>query len=339
MLVKKMLKVLISIYILLILSFSQTTAFASNSEFGVWVKNFKIAAIKSGVSKKVVNDVMSDAIFLPKVIEYDRFQPEFYEDTYTYIRKRTNKNKVRKGLALYKNEKLTINKIENEFLVEKELLLALMGIETNFGKYLGKMDIVSSLATLSFDKRRSDFFTKELIILLKLVDKKIIEKEILFGSWAGAFGNFQFMPRTIQNYAIDYNKNTTIELKKTEDSFASAANYLNKIGWKKNTPCFTKINLNKDIPSKYLNSSARNITNKKKVKFFKKYIKNYNNLKIDENLEAAIITPDKDIIPGSNNFSPAYLVYSNYEKVLNWNRSLRFALAVCTLKNNFKNEI
>ncbi len=334
-----MLKVLISIYILLILSFSQTTAFASNSEFGVWVKNFKIAAIKSGVSKKVVNDVMSDAIFLPKVIEYDRFQPEFYEDTYTYIRKRTNKNKVRKGLALYKNEKLTINKIENEFLVEKELLLALMGIETNFGKYLGKMDIVSSLATLSFDKRRSDFFTKELIILLKLVDKKIIEKEILFGSWAGAFGNFQFMPRTIQNYAIDYNKNTTIELKKTEDSFASAANYLNKIGWKKNTPCFTKINLNKDIPSKYLNSSARNITNKKKVKFFKKYIKNYNNLKIDENLEAAIITPDKDIIPGSNNFSPAYLVYSNYEKVLNWNRSLRFALAVCTLKNNFKNEI
>ena len=117
MLVKKMLKVLISIYILLILSFSQTTAFASNSEFGVWVKNFKIAAIKSGVSKKVVNDVMSDAIFLPKVIEYDRFQPEFYEDTYTYIRKRTNKNKVRKGLALYKNEKLTINKIENEFLV------------------------------------------------------------------------------------------------------------------------------------------------------------------------------------------------------------------------------
>ena len=110
-----------------------------------------------------------------------------------------------------------------------------MGIETNFGKYLGKMDIVSSLATLSYDKRRSEFFTKELIILLKLVDQKIIKKEILFGSWAGAFGNFQFMPRTIRNYAIDYNDNKTIELKKTEDSFASAANYLKMIGWKKST--------------------------------------------------------------------------------------------------------
>tara|TARA_B110000971_G_scaffold135741_1_gene138779 strand:- start:546 stop:1550 length:1005 start_codon:yes stop_codon:yes gene_type:complete len=334
-----MFKKLISIYILLLLSFSPSSAFASKSEFNLWVKDFKSQAVKSGVSKKVVDEVMSNAIFLPKVIEYDRFQPEFYEDTHTYIKKRTNKNKVKKGLALYKIEKSTIDRIEKEFLIEKELLLALMGIETNFGKYLGKMDIVSSLATLSFDKRRSEFFTKELIILLKLVDKQIIDRKILFGSWAGAFGNFQFMPRTIRNYAIDYNKNTTIELKKTEDSFASAANYLNKIGWKKNTPCFIKINLNKNIPNKYLNSSARNIKNKKKVKYFKKYIKNYNELKINKNLEAAIITPDIDIIPGSNTYTPAYLVFANYEKVLNWNRSLRFALAVCTLKENLKNEI
>jgi len=339
MLLKKMVKKLISIYILLILTFLDTNAFASNTEFNKWVKKFKIEAIKSGVSKNVVNDVMSSAIFLPKVIEYDRYQPEFYEDTHTYIKKRTNKNKVKKGLALYKKEKLIIDTIEKKFLIEKELLLALMGIETNFGKYLGKMDIVSSLATLSFDKRRSEFFTKELIILLKLVDKEIIDKKILFGSWAGAFGNFQFMPRTIQNYAIDYNNNTTIELKKTEDSFASAANYLKKIGWKKNVPCFIKINLNKNIPIKYLNSSARNIKNKKKIKYFKKYIENYNELNVDKNLEAAIITPDIDIIPGSNTYTPAYLVFSNYEKILNWNRSLRFALAVCTLKENFKNEI
>ena len=321
------------------LCFSQSSVFGSNSDFNTWVIDFKKYAVKSGVSKKVADDVMSNAIFLPKVIKYDRFQPEFYEDTYTYIKKRTNKNKVKKGLALYKKEKITIDKIEKEFLIEKELLLAFMGIETNYGKYLGKMDIVSSLATLSFDKRRSEFFTKELIILLKLVDQKIIDKKILFGSWAGAFGNFQFMPRTIQNYAIDYNKNTTIELKETEDSFASAANYLNKIGWKKDTPCFTKIKLNNNIPNKYLNSSAANINNKKKVKYFKKYIENFDELKIDTNLEAAIITPDIDIIPGANTYTPAYLVFANYEKVLNWNRSLRFALAVCTLKNNFKNEI
>ena len=214
-----------------------------------------------------------------------------------------------------------------------------MGIETNYGKYLGKMDIISSLATLSFDKRRSDFFTKELIILLRLIDKGIVEKNILFGSWAGAFGNFQFMPRTIKDYAIDYNKNKIIDLKDTEDSFASAANYLNKIGWNLNEPCFTKINLENDIPKKYLNSSAKNLINKKKVKYFKKYITSSSDLKIDDNLLSAIITPDKDIIPGAKTYTPAFLVYGNYEKILKWNRSLRFALAVCTLKEYFENEI
>ena len=314
-------------------------ALANTPEFNIWVKNFKITAVKEGISKTVVDEIMSEAKFLPKVIEYDRYQPEFYEDTFTYIEKRSSKSKIKQGIKLYKKEKKLIEKIENEFDVEKELLLALMGIETNFGKYLGKMDIVSSLATLSYDKRRSDFFTKELLILLNLVDKEIIDKSILYGSWAGAFGNFQFMPRTIRNYAIDYNDNKTIELKKTEDSFASAANYLKTIGWKKNEPCFVKVSLKDNIPKKYLNSSARNITNKKRIGFFKKYIKNSKNINVKDNLKVAIIIPDKDIIPGAETLSPAYIIFDNYENILNWNRSLRFALAVCTLKNGFKNEI
>ena len=336
MIIKKMFKFIF--FFVFINSFVLLNA-SANNDFDSWLKDFKIKAVNSGISKKLVDQVMSEAVFIPKVIEYDRYQPEFYEDTFTYIKKRSSNNKIKQGLKLYKKEKIIIEKIEKEFNVEKELLLALMGIETNFGKYLGKMDIISSLATLSFDKRRSDFFTKELLILLNLVDKKIIDREILYGSWAGAFGNFQFMPRTIRNYAIDYNKNKTIELKKTEDSFASAANYLKTIGWKKNQPCYFKIELKNNVPKKYLNSSARNIKNKKKFNYFKRYINNADSLNIENNLNAAIIIPDKDIIPGAETLSPAYIVFDNYEKILNWNRSLRFALAVCTLKEGFKNEI
>ena len=336
MIVRKMFKIILSTILLNLLFLTNSIA---DENFSEWLEKFQLRAIESGISKKVVSEIMSEAKFLPKVIEYDRYQPEFYEDTFTYIKKRSSNRKVREGLKLYSKEKYVIETIEKDFQVEKELLLALMGIETNFGKYLGKMDIVSSLATLSYDKRRSEFFTEELLILLKLVDKNIIDKDILFGSWAGAFGNFQFMPRTIRNYAIDYNNNETIELKKIEDSFASAANYLKRIGWKKNQPCFFKIELKDNIPKKFLNSSARNIKNKKKVNFLKKYIKDFDNLKIKENLIAAIIIPDKDIIPGAETLSPAYIVFENYEKILNWNRSLRFALAVCTLKESFKNEI
>ena len=137
------------------------------SEFRNWKLNLKKIALKNDISEDTFNLVMSNVKYLPKVIEYDRFQPEFYEDTKTYIGKRTSQQKQNNGINFYKNNKDLIDLVEGEFKIEKELLLALMGIETNFGKYVGKMDILSSLSTLSYDKRRSEFFTMELITLLK----------------------------------------------------------------------------------------------------------------------------------------------------------------------------
>ena len=329
---------IIKFFLLIYILFIQSICLADN-KFNEWVLDFKKKAQSEGISSKTVNSVMDKAVFLPKVIQYDRYQPEFYEDTKTYINKRVNKAKIDKALFLYQENNLLIKDVENKFLIEKELLLALMGIETNFGKYLGKMDIVSSLATLSFDQRRSKFFTKELLILLKLIDNGIIDPAILYGSWAGAFGNFQFMPRTIKNYAIDYNENSIIELKDIDDSFASAANYLNIIGWKIDQPCFYKVELKDNVPKRYLNTSAKKIHNKKKLFYFEKYIHNYNEIDLNKNILVAIVTPDKDIIPEAENLSPAYLIFSNYELILKWNRSLRFALAVCTLKNEIKNAL
>ena len=315
--------------------FSITSSYSLT--FNQWKINFKKVALSEGISETTFDNIMNNAIFLPKVIEYDRYQPEFYEDTKTYISKRTSKKKVQSGLKYYRNNTKIINNISQNFKIEKELLLALMGIETNFGNYLGKMDIISSLSTLSFDKRRSEFFTNELLTILKLIDQEIVDPAILYGSWAGAFGNFQFMPSTIEKYAIDYNGNNLIELKSNSDSFASAANYLNKMGWKKNEPCFKKITLKSNVPEKFLNTSARKINNKKKLKFYKKYINEV--LDFDENLKVAIITPDVDIVDVQNKNDPAYVIFHNYELVLKWNRSLRFGLAVCTLKDKFKNEL
>src|SRR5210317_257685 len=332
----KLIKFLI---IFLIFSFKFSYAYDAN-DFNNWKLDFKKIALKNNISENTFNLVMSNVQYLPKVIEYDRFQPEFYEDTKTYIEKRTSKQKQIKGINFYNNNKNIIEIVEDEFNIEKELLLALMGIETNFGTYVGKMDILSSLATLSYDQRRSDFFTKELITILQLIDEGKIDHNILYGSWAGAFGFFQFMPSTIDNYAIDYDKNNIIELKSTKDSFASAANYINKIGWKKNQPCFIKVKLKENIPSNILNTSAKKIHNKTKFKLLKKYIINEDSFNsINENLIASIITPDKDIIPDAQNLDPAYIVFDNYEKILQWNRSLRFSLAVCTLKEKFENAL
>ena len=307
-------------------------------DFNDWKVKFKKRAIKEGVSKATVDKLIDRSKFLSDVIKYDRYQPEFYEDTKTYISKRTSSKKVKLGKIILNKENNIINKVSSEYKVDKNLLLALMGIETNFGNYLGKMDIISSLATLSFDQRRSEFFTKELITLLKLVDAKIIDPSTLFGSWAGAFGNFQFMPSTIKNHAIDYNKDGSIDLKNIEDSFASAANYLSNLGWNDNTPCFYRINLNENIPDKYLNTSAKKIKHERKVKYLKNYINNSSFLDKYDNLTAAIVTPDAEIVENANKLKPAYIIFNNYKLILKWNRSLRFSLAVCTLKNSFENE-
>ena len=311
-----------------------------NKDFEIWKLDFKKKALKNNISEQTFDTVMTNTKFLSDVIKYDRYQPEFYEDTKTYISKRTSSKKVSLGKKFYKSNEKLINTIENKYNIERELLLSLMGIETNFGTYVGKMDILSSLATLSFDKRRSDFFTNELIILLRLIETKQIDYKTLYGSWAGAFGFFQFMPSTMKIYAIDYDKNGYIDLKNNNDAYASASNYLNQMGWKRSQPCFYKIDLSDDIPKKYLNISAKKLHNKNKLKYFRKYINNGDQIdNIYNNLNVSIITPDKDIIPDAETLSPAYVVFDNYEIILKWNRSLRFALAVCTLKDKFKNEL
>ena len=165
-----------------------------------------------------------------------------------------------------------------------------------------------------------------------MVDKKLVDVNKLYGSWAGAYGNFQFMPSTINKYAIDYDKNNKIELKESlEDSFASAANYINKIGWKKKEPCFYRVKLTKEINSKYINLSARKISHKFNISVWKKKgVVNIDGSELKNNYKAALILPD-----GKDN-TPMFLVFSNYEKILKWNRSLRFGISVCKLANMIK---
>ena len=304
----------------------------SDDNFNVWLSSYKKFALKKGVSQETINIAFKNVEFLVQVIKYDRKQPEFYEDTITYVNKRANISRVKTAKKLFKKNKTLFTEVENKFSVEKEILLALWGIETNFGKHVGKMDIISSLATLSYDKRRRDFFSSQLLILLKLIDDKLINPSTLYGSWAGAYGNFQFMPSSIKQYAIDYDNNNKIELKSSlKDSLASAANYINRIGWKKGQPCFFRVKLTNKIKDKYVNLSAKKISYRFKVKKWKqKGVVNYDGTELKTNLRAALILPD------GKPDTPTYLVFENYEKILKWNRSLRFGISVCTLANKIK---
>ncbi len=294
----------------------------SNDDFGNWLIKYKKYAVKQGISKKTVDEAFKNTKLLKRILKYDRYQPEFIEKKNVYIGKRVNKQKVIYAKKLIRNNKNLLNKVEKKFNVPKNYLVALWGIETVFGKHKGKVDIISALATLSYDKRRSAYFSRELITLLKLIDKEIVNLDDLKGSWAGAHGNFQFMPSSIQNYAVDYNKDGKIDLYESlEDSFASAANYLRKIGWDKN-PWGVKVKLSKKIDSKNFTYDARKLAKQKKVKdWVKKGILIPEKFKINPNTKARLVKPDGKV-------SDVYMVFNNYEKLLNWNRSLRFAITI-----------
>ena len=130
----------------------------AEENFETWLKSYKKFALDEGVSNETIDVVFKNVKFLDQVIKYDRRQPEFFEDTKTYVEKRATSSRAKKARKLLKENKILFEDVESKFYVEKEILLALWGIETNFGKHVGKMDIISSLATLSYDKRRRDFF-------------------------------------------------------------------------------------------------------------------------------------------------------------------------------------
>ena len=294
----------------------------SDEKFSKWLDNYKKYAVNQGITKKTVDEAFTNTKLLKRIISYDRNQPEFIETLEVYFSKRVNKNKINVGKKLIKKNISLLNDIEKKFNVPKNYLVALWGIETVYGKHKGKVDIISALATLSYDKRRSDYFSGELITLLKLIDKDIVKLNDLKGSWAGAHGNFQFMPSSINNYALDYDQNGKIDLYTSlEDSFASAANYLNKIGWD-NNPWGTKVTLSKKLKKNNFTFDARKLSKLRTVDTWKKMgVVLPNNFNVNSKSKARLVKPDGEV-------SDVYLVLNNYDKILNWNRSLRFAITV-----------
>ena len=305
----------------------------ANEKFTEWLVGFKGRAIAQGVSQETVDTALKNAKFLERIVALDRKQPEFFEKTYEYLEKRVDEKRIQAAKNLLKENSPLLEKVSAKFKVDKEILVALWGIETNFGVNKGKVDIISALSTLSFDNRRSEYFEKELIILLKLIDKKIVKYESLYGSWAGAIGNFQFMPSTIQNYALNFDENSDIDLINSfQDSLASAANYLKTIGWNEKDIWGFEIQTDKEFDKNLISPDSRNFKNKitiAQLKLLGFKNKNGSEILITDKKEGWLIRPDGED-------GPIYIVFDNFLRLLEWNRSLRFAITVGTLSDKIK---
>lgn len=222
----------------------------NGESFRAYVAEVRTEALSRGIRSETLDVAFVGVEPDPRVITFDRRQPEFVQSFAQYLDLRVSESRIRQAREYYAAEKVLLDEIGDAYDVDGEYLVAFWGLETNFGRYQGKYDIVRSLATLGHDARRSAFFTKELYEALHILDEGHVSKESFVGGWAGAMGQNQFMPSTFVGYAVDYDGDGRKDIwANKKDVWASIANYLQRHGWRKDAGWGFKIDATSVFPA------------------------------------------------------------------------------------------
>lgn len=298
------------------------------SEFEACRSNLRERALSQGYSNFITEDIIAGLAPLERVISLDRKQPEFTESFGAYIQKRVNDYRIENGKLMLKEYAGLLNRLSTSYGIPSRYLVAFWGLETNFGRHKGKMEVLNGLATLACDTRRSEYFTQELFNLFTLLDEKRVEKSQLLGSWAGAMGHMQFMPTALKTYGIDGDGDGALNVwDSVPDALTSAANYLQQIGWNKEEIWGRTV----EIPEGFDYSKVDFDTNYPLSHFKKLGItKTYNRPLPDYQTQAQLVLP-------AGHKGPAFLVYSNFAVFMKWNFSQNYALAVGLLADSLIN--
>ncbi len=287
-------------------------------EFTAWLENLRREATENGIANKTLNDALTGIAPIPRIIELDRNQPEFHLTFRQYLSRVAPKIRIDRGRKKLAENRAMLDEIAAEFGVPPQMIVALWGIETDFGRITGGFKVIPALATLAYDGRRSEYFRGELMNALKIIDQGHISAANMVGSWAGAMGQCQFMPSSFLNFAIDYDGDGQKNIwTNRADVLASAANLLRGSGWKPGRTWGRPVKLpdvfdlgveGLDIQKPLGEWQALGIRRM-----------DGRNLPKVKNMMASLVMPE-----GSDD--TAFLVYDNYRAVMNWNRSHYFAL-------------
>ncbi|UCF87621.1 MAG: lytic murein transglycosylase [Nitrospiraceae bacterium] len=315
----KQIRQLAVLFIAVFLLFVPSVSSSLDSDFAVWLEELKAEARAKGISDETLDFALTGLQPIPRVIKLDRNQPELKQDFQSYLNMRISEDRIKQGRKLLMEHRELLEKIKDRYGVPPRYLVAIWGLETSFGKYLGDFPVIGSLATLAYDERRSDFFRAELINALTIVDEGHIKAADMLGSWAGAMGQVQFMPSTFVLYATDADKDGRKDIWNSyPDIFESAANYLAKSGWERGFIWGRQVMLPPGINFKLAGLDTEKTLSEWQGMGLRRI--NGNNLP-EGDIKASLILPD-------GNDAPAFLVYPNYRVIMKWNRSHHYAITV-----------
>jgi membrane-bound lytic murein transglycosylase B len=296
-------------------------AHANSQDFASWLSDLRREAQAKGITPRTLDDALTGLQPIERVLELDRRQPEFTLTFRDYLARVVNDARVEKGRRLMEENRALLERIANKYGVQPRFIVALWGIESDYGRLTGGFPVIAALATLAYDGRRSAFFRQELLNALRIVDEGHIAAGAMTGSWAGAMGQSQFMPSSFLNFAVDYDGDGRRDIwTSLPDVFASIANYLRKSGWSDDQTWGRPVSLPPGFPAEQADLGV------------KKALAEWNAMgvrKIDgaplpaRELAASIIRPGGG--------EDAFLAYDNYRVIMKWNRSQFFATAVGTL--------
>src|SRR5512143_733339 len=289
---------------------------ASPATFPGWLQSFKKEAIAQGISPQVVSEALDGLSYDPAIIAKDRGQGVFAQSFLQFSGRMVNSNRLSMGSALLKRNAGTFSAIQQKYGVPGPVLVGFWGLETDFGKVMGNIDTLRSLATLAFDCRRPDEFREQLMDALRVIQRGDLSPSEMRGPWAGEVGQFQFVPSVYYKYAVDFDGDGTRNLiSNTSDALASAANYLDGLGWQPNQPWIEEVRVPDELPW-----DQADVTIKKPRAFWAQHGVTYPSVKPipADNAPVGLHLP-----MGRN--GPAFLTYPNFDVYLEWNKSLVYS--------------
>jgi membrane-bound lytic murein transglycosylase B len=297
---------------------SPALADGESADFLVWLDGMRARALADGVSERTVAATLGDIALSPRVLALDQRQPEFVQTFWRYLDARVTPARIERGQELLTRYATLLADIQQRFGVAPRFLVALWGMETDFGGDTGNFDVAQSLATLAFDGRRSALFTEQLLALLHLIDRGDVAVGAR-GSWAGAMGEVQFMPTTYRDYGVDEDGDGRCDLwGSLPDALASAANFLVRSGWHADETWGREVSL---PPGFDLGTSGPEIT-RPLAQWQAMGVRRVDGGDLPAaDMSAALLLP-------AGVTGPALLVYNNFNVILNWNHSLLYAVAV-----------